>query len=100
MDTHPGPCKWADPIQLADGHFMPDGQGVFLSDVTGQFSLYGPSQKLSKSPYDQFFLLDYDPVFQNEDGEVVDAESMEPQHRHGFRQGSDEVANPKANRKL
>lgn len=85
MDTHPGPCVWADPIQLADGHFMPDGQGIFLSDVTGQFSLYGPGNKFTRSPYDQFLLLDYDPVIQNEDGEVVDAESMELQHRHGYR---------------
>jgi hypothetical protein len=45
-----------------DGHWSPDGQSLAVTDVAGQWSLYGhgePDHLLLAAPYDQFFDRDY-----------------------------------------
>uniref|UniRef100_A0A166CCV4 Uncharacterized protein n=1 Tax=Daucus carota subsp. sativus TaxID=79200 RepID=A0A166CCV4_DAUCS len=60
--------------KLVDGKFSPDGTSIVLSDDVGQIYLIntgqGESQKDAK--YDQFFLGDYLPLIQDEQGNVVD----------------------------
>ena len=88
QDTHPGRYRWADPLQFVDGHFYPNGMGIIVSDVAGQFHLYGldaPEGTIRKMPYDQFFLYDYDNVIMDINGDPVDMESSDPQHIHRSR---------------
>lgn len=86
-ETHPGRCKWADPIEIVDGHFMPGGTGVLVSDVGGQVSHYstGPRDLVARPPYDQFFLNDYDLTVEDENGQVLDAETQQPAEEQGER---------------
>lgn len=64
--------------KLVDGKFSPDGTSIVLSDDVGQIYLIntgqGESQKDAK--YDQFFLGDYRPLIQDENGSVVDQETQ------------------------
>eukprot|EP00210_Caulerpa_lentillifera_P006495 g6205.t1 len=88
QDTHPGHWRWADPLQFIDGRFSHDGISIVISDVAGQVHLYGlepPTNVISRTPYDQFFLYDYDRVILGEEGEPIDMESGEPQHIHRTR---------------
>ena len=56
------PAPPAPSPQLLDGAFSPDGRWVLVSDVAGQFHVYGPPgdwDALARAPYDQFFSADF-----------------------------------------
>lgn len=39
-DTRPDGRPWPEPIQLVDGHWAPDGTGLAVADVAGQWHFY------------------------------------------------------------
>jgi hypothetical protein len=65
-----------DVIQLVDGHWTPDGDGLIVSDVAGQFHYYRVESKelMAYARYDQFLSSDYRPI-RNEGDTVFDAET-------------------------
>lgn len=75
-DTRPGEDAWVDVIQLVDGHWTPNGEGLVVSDVAGQLHLYGmgSNELMAYSRYDQFFSSDYRPIRVADDGRVFDEE--------------------------
>ena len=42
-DTRPDGRAWPEPVQLVDGHWVPDGTGFAVADVAGQWHLYSAS---------------------------------------------------------
>eukprot|EP00884_Botryococcus_braunii_P018016 jgi/Botrbrau1/4899/Bobra.118_1s0013.1 len=81
-DTRPGDDPWANVIQLVDGHWTPDGEGLAVSDVAGQFHLYGlgSAELMAYARYDQFFSSDYRPVQNDGNGRVLDEETGTEAH--------------------
>ncbi|KAK9829398.1 hypothetical protein WJX72_005590 [[Myrmecia] bisecta] len=81
-DTCPGGGRWVDPIQLVDGHWAPDGSSLAVSDVAGQWHLYGVgSGDLAQwARYDQFFASDYGRLIQDANRWVIDEDTQLPPH--------------------
>lgn len=71
-----------DAIQVADGHWAPDGQGVAVSDVAGQWHLLGlgSGDRLQAACYDQFFSSDYGRLRRDTNHYVVDDLTQLPPH--------------------
>ena len=77
-----------DAIQVADGHWAPDGQGIAVSDVAGQWHLFetvfdrddeaGPL--MPAACYDQFFSSDYGRLRRDTNHYVVDDLTQLPPH--------------------
>ncbi len=71
-----------DVLQLVDGHWTPNGEGLVVSDVAGQFHLYGvgSAESMAYARYDQFFSSDYRPIRNDGDGRVLDEETGAEAH--------------------
>ncbi len=80
-----------DVIQLVDGHWAPNGDGVVLSDVAGQLHIYGTGSQdlMAYARYDQFMSSDYRQLRQDERGNVFDDETQTEAHIR-----SDKCASP------
>ena len=64
QDTFPGRGRWADPLQLVDGHWSPGGGQLAATDSAGQLHVWGlpvcaAAGSLARAPYDQFLGSDY-----------------------------------------
>lgn len=83
-DTCPhSKARWPDALQLVDGHFSPGGLSILVSDVAGQFSLYGmgtPDPGLLRAPYDQFLNQDYSELIRDQAQNVLDLATQLPPH--------------------
>lgn len=55
--TYPGHGKWTgtENIALLDGHWNQDGSKLIISDIAGQYHIYGlgPADICSRAHYDQ-----------------------------------------------
>lgn len=71
-----------DVIQLVDGHWTPNGEGLVVSDVAGQFHLYGvgTAELMAYARYDQFLSSDYRPICNDGAGRILDEESGAEAH--------------------
>ncbi|KAK9831147.1 hypothetical protein WJX74_004971 [Apatococcus lobatus] len=86
--TKPDGTSWVDPIQVADGHWAPDGQGIAVSDVAGQWHLFqtvfdkdqAAGALMPTACYDQFFSSDYDRLRRDTNHYVVDDRTQLPPH--------------------
>ena len=81
--TKPDGTSWVDAIQVADGHWAPDGQGIAVSDVAGQWHLFGlpgATNFMQAACYDQFFSSDYGRLRRDANHYVVDDMTQQPPH--------------------
>ncbi|KAK9864164.1 hypothetical protein WJX84_009425 [Apatococcus fuscideae] len=81
--TKPDGTSWVDAIQVADGHWAPDGQGIAVSDVAGQWHLFGlpgATNFIQAACYDQFFSSDYGRLRRDANHYVVDDLTQQPPH--------------------
>lgn len=65
-------------FKLVDGKFSPDGTSIILSDNVGQLYILntGECESQKDAKYDQFFLGDYRPLVQDENGYPLDQETQ------------------------
>ena len=81
--TRPDKRTWSDSLCFPDGHFSPDGCHFLVSDVAGQFHLYGigkPCALASRAPYDQFLSNESNQLIFDGRGNAMDASTQLPAH--------------------
>lgn len=80
--TKPGYGAWADAIELVDGHWSKDGSGLIVSDVAGQWHVYGmgPTDLMQRSRYDQFLTSEWHGLMRDTAGNVLDIETQQAPH--------------------
>ena len=79
--TRPDGRTWPDTLFLTDGHFSPDGDRFVVSDVAGQFHLYGIGTQCPlacRAPYDQFLTSETNQLVIDVRGNVLDADTDLP----------------------
>lgn len=83
IDARPDERQWPERIAYIDGYMSPNGQAAALTDAAGQLHFFGfgpPDSLISRAPFDQYFLLDYEDIFEDENGVVRSVEHGTPAH--------------------